>query len=126
MLILIAAINATCFLTMGHWMASWFTDADRIIELSAALLAICAAFQLFDGLQVGSASMLRGMHDTRIPAVICFISYWIIGIPAGIWLAFSFDLAARGVWWGLAIGLAVACLTLGAKMLFALRAKSLE
>ncbi len=123
-LILIAAINATCFLTLGSWLASGFTNAPNLIELTASLLAICAAFQLFDALQVGSASMLRGLHDTRIPAIVGFISYWIIGIPAGIWLAFSCGLGARGVWWGLAIGLACACFTLGARMVFALRAKS--
>ena len=60
--------------------------------------------------------MLRGMHDTRVPAIVAFISYWIIGIPAGLVLAFVFDMGALGVWWGLAIGLAMAALTLGLRM----------
>lgn len=124
LLVGIAAVNATCFLTLGHWMASWFTDAGPLVELTAALLAICAAFQLFDSLQVGSASMLRGMHITRIPALVCLVAYWLIGIPAGIWLAFSCDLGARGVWWGLAIGLAVAAVLLGGRMVTALRSQN--
>ncbi|HEX5789743.1 MAG TPA: hypothetical protein VFY13_01265, partial [Luteolibacter sp.] len=76
---------------------------------------------LFDSLQVGSASMLRGLHDSRIPAVVGFISYWIIGIPASIWLAFRCDLGAKGIWWGLAIGLMMACLTLGVRMVIKMR-----
>lgn len=123
MLVAIAAINATCFLSMGHWMASWFTDASELAELTAALLAICAAFQFFDAQQVGSASMLRGLHITRVPALVCFIAYWLIGIPAGIWLAFGMHLGARGVWWGLAIGLAVAAVLLGGRMVMALRSR---
>lgn len=116
-LVCTAAFTASCFLLLGDTMASWFTAESPLIELTASLLAICAAFQFFDAQQVGSASMLRGMHDTRIPAIVAFISYWIIGIPAGLLLAFVFDMGARGVWWGLAIGLAMAALTMGWRML---------
>lgn len=121
MLVLSAAFTASCFLLLGETMSGWFTDETPLIELTASLLAICAAFQFFDAQQVGSASMLRGMHDTRIPAIVAFISYWIIGIPAGLVLAFVFDMGARGVWWGLAIGLAMAALTLGWRMVVMMR-----
>ncbi len=111
-----AAITASCFLFLGDTMAAWFTDEAPLVELTASLVAICAAFQFFDAQQVGSASMLRGMHDTRVPAIVAFISYWIIGIPAGCLLAFGCDMGARGIWWGLAIGLAMAAITLGWRM----------
>ena len=32
--------------------------------------------------------------------------YWVIGFPTGYVLAFHFGLGARGLWWGLAAGLA--------------------
>jgi MATE family multidrug resistance protein len=32
--------------------------------------------------------------------------YWVIGFPTGYTLAFHFGLGARGLWWGLAAGLA--------------------
>ena len=112
LVIAIGMINATIFFSCGRWMASWFTSSAELIELSVTLLAICAVFQIFDGIQVGSASMLRGLHDTRIPAIIGFIAYWLVGIPLGIWLAFSRGLDAAGVWWGLAAGLFVAAATM--------------
>jgi len=115
-LILIAAINASCFIALGHWLGSCFTDSLPVIKLTAGLLTICAAFQLFDSLQVGSASMLRGMHDTRVPAFTGFLSYWIVGIPLGAWLAFTQDIGARGVWWGLAAGLGLACISMGTRL----------
>lgn len=120
-LVCTATISATCFIFFGETMASWFINESSLIELTAALLIICAAFQFFDAQQVGSASMLRGMHDTRVPALVAFVSYWVIGIPAGLIFAFSFDMGARGVWWGLAIGLAMAALTLGWRMVVMMR-----
>jgi MATE family multidrug resistance protein len=67
-------------------------------------------------LQVASAAMLRGLHDARLPALIGFVSYWLVGLPVGALLAFQVGLGARGVWWGLAAGLFVACVTLGPRL----------
>jgi len=109
-------LAATVFLVFGRWMSSLFTSAAAVIELSAALLVIVGIFQIFDGLQVASSAMLRGLHDTRLPALIGFISYWIVGLPVSAGLAFGAGLGAHGVWWGLAAGLFVACITLGPRL----------
>jgi len=47
-----------------------------------------AIFQLFDGGQVVSAGMLRGLTDVKVPTVITFIAYWLLALPIGYWLAF--------------------------------------
>ena len=105
-------LAAMVFLCLGGWMASAFTRDAEVIRLTASLLVIVGIFQIFDGLQVASSAMLRGLHDTRVPALISFVSYWIFGMPVAALLAFALHLEARGVWWGLAAGLAVACVTL--------------
>lgn len=97
-------------------MAAAFTRDTGVIRLTASLLVIVGVFQLVDGLQVASSSMLRGLHDARVPAVMGFVSYWIFGLPVAAVLAFRFELGARGVWWGLAAGLFVACITLGPRL----------
>ena len=84
--------------------------------MTAALLVIVGVFQLFDSLQVASSGMLRGLQDARVPAVIGFVSYWIVGLPISAGLAFGRHLGACGVWWGLAAGLFVACATLGPRL----------
>jgi MATE family multidrug resistance protein len=111
-----AFFGASSFLWLGTWMSRAFTDAPEVIALSASLLVIVGIFQLFDGLQVASAAMLRGLHDARLPALIGFVSYWLVGLPVGALLAFQVGLGARGVWWGLAAGLFVACVTLGPRL----------
>lgn len=108
-----AACMAGAFLLGGRAMASWFVQEPEVVSLAAALLVIVGLFQGVDGLQVASSAMLRGLRDTKIAAWMGFVSYWLIGLPTSAALAFLCGLGPRGVWWGLAAGLAVACLALG-------------
>ena len=51
-----------------------------IVQKSAKLFIIVALFQLFDSAQVIILGALRGMQDVKIPTVIVFIAYWVIGL----------------------------------------------
>jgi MATE family multidrug resistance protein len=117
LLALAYSILAACmFLVFGKFFASLFIDAPEVIQLAAGLLVIVGVFQVVDSLQVLSSAMLRGLQDARVPALMGFSAYWLVGLPVGAALAFGLDLGAKGVWWGLAVGLLVACLTLGPRL----------
>jgi multidrug resistance protein, MATE family len=45
------------------------------------LLVVAAIFQVFDGLQVIMLSALRGMADVKIPMLIAFAAYMLVGLP---------------------------------------------
>ena len=109
-------LNAAAFFFGGSYWAGQFTDNADVIALAVSLLVIVSVFQLFDSVQVASSSMLRGLHDTRIPALMGFVAYWIIGLPVAMLLSWQWQMEARGVWWGLAAGLVVACVTLGPRL----------
>jgi len=111
-----AVCTAAVFLGLGTTLASWFVEAEEVIALAAGLLVIVGLFQIVDGLQVASSAMLRGLQDTKIAAWMGFVSYWVVGLPLSYILAFSSGMGPRGVWWGLAAGLVVACLTLGLRL----------
>lgn len=111
-----ALLGAAFFLWCGKWLAAAFTQDAEVIRITASLLVIVGVFQIVDGLQVASSAMLRGLHDARVPAMMGFLSYWIFGLPVGAGLAFGLQMGARGVWWGLAAGLFVACITLGPRL----------
>jgi MATE family multidrug resistance protein len=111
-----ALLVGSLFMVFGRWIASLFTGDAEVISLSASLLVIVGVFQVVDGLQVASISMLRGLHDARMPALIGLVSYWVIGLPVSAGLAFVFGMGACGVWWGLAVGIGVACVTLGPRL----------
>lgn len=74
--------------------------------IAASLLGVAAVFQIVDGMQTIGAGCLRGLKDTRIPMLAAAFGYWGVGFPTGYVLAFHAGLGARGLWWGLAAGLA--------------------
>lgn len=107
-----AMIGATIFFFFGEFLASLYIDELPVIKLAAAIMIVVGVFQLFDSLQIGSVAMLRGLHDARMPAVMGFVAYWVIGIPIGYYLSIHLGYGAVGVWCGLASGLFVACVLL--------------
>jgi MATE family multidrug resistance protein len=89
-----------------------FTSDPRIIEIGAGLLAIAAAFQLFDGTQAVATGVLRGIGETRMPMIVNVIGHWVFGLPIGYALCFSFGWGVPGLWVGLSIGLVVTAVVL--------------
>src|SRR5581483_9930031 len=76
-----------------------------VVEASVSLLAVGAAFQLFDGIQTSVTGALRGAGDTRTPMLCHLVAYWVIGLPAGYILCFQFHRGAAGMWTGLCAAL---------------------
>lgn len=97
----------------GRTMAAWFVESKEVQDLAVQLLMVAAIFQVFDGLQVTAISILRGMQDVRIPAIVAIVAYWLLAMPMACMLAFYYQKGALGIWIGLALGLGVAafCLT---------------
>ncbi len=120
----IGAAVAICaiiaFLLVPHSLVRIFldlanADAPAVEAYAVTLLAVAAAFQLFDGLQAIASGLLRGLKDTRTPMLLAVISYWAIGLPAAWWLGISTGFGGAGIWAGLAIGLAFAAILLSAR-----------
>ena len=82
------------------------------VQIARRLIAIAAIFQVFDGMQVIAAGVLRGYRDTMVPMLLATFGYWGVGF-AGCWLlAFPLGYGPVGLWWGLALGLAVVAILL--------------
>jgi MATE family multidrug resistance protein len=91
-----------------------FSSDPRIIDIGIGLLAIAAAFQLFDGTQAVVTGALRGIAETRMPMLVNVVGHWFLGLPVGYALCFQFGWGVHGLWIGLSIGLIVAALVLTA------------
>ena len=87
-----------------------------VISFAIPLMMITALFQMVDGAQVIGISVLRGLNDTKWPALLSVGSFWGIGVIAGAIIAFYFDGGPVGLWFGLLIGLTAAALSLGWRM----------
>ena len=82
----------------GDFLPSMYIDDRAVSEVAASLLVIAALCQLSDGTQAVGIGVLRGIADTKIPMIITFVAYWIIGLPGGYLLGFTFHLGVQGVW----------------------------
>ncbi len=102
------AAMAILFAIIPGALADVFTTDPATQLMAATLIPIAAVFQVFDGTQVISSSILRGAGDTRVPMILHTLSFWAVGIPLGAYLAFGADAGAPGLWWGLTAGLAAA------------------
>lgn len=109
------------FTIFGRAIAGWFITDPAVVLLTSQLLLIAGIFQIFDGIQVVSAGVLRGFEDTKIPMFIGVLSYWLVVLPVSWVLAFFLGAGAQGVWSGFVVGLAVAAATLFARVTWRLR-----
>ena len=119
---LFMTLAAIFFWAAPRSIVSLFLDPGDAANAEAALLAvkllgIAAVFQIFDGMQVSAGGALRGMKDTRTPMLLCFISYWVIGLPASVALGYGAGWGVQGFWAGLVLGLAVAAVLLSGRFL---------
>jgi MATE family multidrug resistance protein len=94
-------------LLVGPFLDATRPGAAAVAELAAAFLFYAAIFQIADGAQVVGSSILRGLHDTRVPMLIAGLGYWGIGLPLSVVLGFRTPLAGVGIWIGLASGLGI-------------------
>jgi MATE family multidrug resistance protein len=111
------------FLFGGKTIVSWFVDSGEVQALAVQLLIVAAVFQVFDGLQVTAISMLRGMQDVRMPAIVAVVAYWFVAIPIASTLAFYYKKGALGIWIGLAVGLGIAAVCLTTRFYFKTKAR---
>lgn len=78
---------------------------DELIMLSSLFVSILGIFHFFDGSQMVLLGIFRGLKKTVIPMLLSIICFWLVGLPLALFFAFYTDLAAAGIWCGLALGL---------------------
>jgi MATE family multidrug resistance protein len=112
-LVLIALIMGSfglMFFVLRDFLPTLYINDIEVIEIAASLIIIASFFQVVDGVQVIGVGILRGLTDVKVPMVISFIAYWVIGIPVAYLLGFTFDFGAEGVWMSFVVGLSLAAL----------------
>ncbi|GLH96666.1 MATE family efflux transporter [Phytohabitans aurantiacus] len=75
--------------------------------IAGSLLVVAAILQYVDSAQNLGVGLLRGLDDTGSGFRMTLIGYWLVGLPAAALFGPVLDGGARGVWWGLFVGLAV-------------------
>lgn len=119
--LLIEAVFALIFVLTHQFLPTLYLDMNdttnmidnsEVVAIASRLLVVAALFQLSDGVQVVVLGALRGLQDVKIPTVITFFAYWIVGFPVSYYLGLYTDFKSGGIWIGLLFGLTVSAILL--------------
>ena len=112
--LILATLFAVLFLVFHQTLPTFYLDLNdmkhlmdnqNVVQIAANLLIIAALFQISDSTQVVFLGALRGLQDVKIPTLITFVAYWIVGFPISYYLGASARYGSIGIWIGLLAGL---------------------
>ncbi|GAA4811762.1 MATE family efflux transporter [Litoribaculum gwangyangense] len=119
--LLFAISFAIIFFLFNNYLPKIYVDFDdlenlldntEVVSIASKLLIAAAVFQISDSIQVLVLGALRGLQDVKIPTVITFISYWLVGFPVSWFLGKENVYGSFGIWLGLLAGLTTAAILL--------------
>ena len=119
--VILATGFALIFFIFNDYLPRLYVDFDdvenlidniEVVNIASQLLIIAAIFQISDSIQVIVLGALRGLQDVKIPTIITFISYWLIGFPLCWFLGKEDVYGSFGIWLGLLAGLSMASILL--------------
>ena len=95
-----------------------YLDNQEVVSIASKLLLVAALFQISDSAQVIFLGALRGLQDVKIPTLLTFIAYWMIGFPTSYFLGKESAYGSTGIWIGLLVGLASASIFLYLRFIY--------
>ena len=113
--------TAVIFLFAPLALARLYTDQADVLQVAVTLIPLAGVFQVFDGIQVTSIGILRGLGDTKAPMIAGLLGYWVLGLPISLLLGLQLGGGPAGLWWGLVFGLVIVALVLLTRVVRRLR-----
>lgn len=105
-------VTALVLLFAGSHVAGLYSEEPEVIALIQHFLIYAIFFQISDAIATPTQGALRGYKDVNPAFIICFVAYWVIGLPTGYLLATYTGFGAYGYWIGLITGLAIGAVLL--------------
>ena len=110
LVLLMNTLGAALMISLRNYIPMLFTEDAEVIAIASQLIVLAGLFQYADGLQAVGAAMLRGITDVKVPMMIAFVSYILIGLSVGLVCAFPLGMGASGIWIGFIFALAIAAI----------------
>uniref|UniRef100_A0A803MIJ4 Multidrug and toxic compound extrusion protein n=2 Tax=Chenopodium quinoa TaxID=63459 RepID=A0A803MIJ4_CHEQI len=84
-----------------------YSNEEEVVKYVAVMMPILAISNLLDGIQSVLSGIVRGCGRQKIGALINLGSYYIVGIPFAVLLAFVLHVGGKGLWLGIICALIV-------------------
>jgi len=114
---ILMSILSIIFIVFRYHLIRFFTADTEVLAIASKLMILLVFYQLSDGFQVLGMGILRAFTDVKHPMIVAIISYFVIALPGGYLLGFVFDFGISGVWMGLVIGLSLAAIFFGIRVI---------
>ena len=105
---MIAVVSLTCTSLLRNSWGHVFTDDRDVLALTAAVLPLLGLCELGNCPQTTGVGVLRGSARPAIGARINLGSFYFVGTPVAVALAFWFKVGFGGLWYGL-LAAQIAC-----------------
>lgn len=99
----------------ADWIAGAYARDPEVVAVAAAALVLSCLFFVVDGLQVVAAQALRAAADVWLPTAMHLVSYALIMLPLGWWLAVPMGLGVDGIVWAVIVASVVSAALLCAR-----------
>lgn len=118
----LSVISALGLIYYNSKVAAFYSDSAEVLPLIEAFLVYAAFFQLSDAIAAPIQGILRGYKDVKVTFIMALVSYWLIGLPVGYFLANYTAQGAFGYWIGFIAGLAAGAVGLALRLRYVQRA----
>lgn len=115
--VFMAIVTGLILLLFRNEIAGLYSNDPSVQELTAHFLLYALFFQLSDAIQAPIQGALRGYKDVNITFIMALVSYWVVGLPLGYYLANFTSWGPFGYWLGLITGLAVGAICLSIRLI---------
>ena len=101
----VGLFNLILLSSLRNYIPRLFTSDQAVIDLVAAVLPLCAAFQLFDALSCNCNGILRGLGRQEVGGWVQLFCYYVVALPISMGMAFGAGWKLYGLWTGVAVAL---------------------
>ncbi|WP_134683776.1 MATE family efflux transporter [Brevibacillus migulae] len=115
--LVLACVCGVGLLIFTEQVASFYTNDAHVLQLATHFLLYSILFLLSDATAAPIQGILRGYKDVTVPFIAALVSYWVIGLPLGYYMANYTAWGATGYWIGLISGLAAGAVFLFGRLL---------
>ncbi|GMF43628.1 unnamed protein product [Phytophthora fragariaefolia] len=105
----LSAVIAVIIIATRYYIPEIFINDALSIGLAGHALLFLMPYQMCDAINAVMQGVFRGTGRLMLGAYINLFAYFVIGLPAGVYLAFRMDLGVEGMWLGLTVGIFFGC-----------------
>ncbi|KAI7755108.1 hypothetical protein M8C21_025978 [Ambrosia artemisiifolia] len=105
--LVISLICAIVLLALRHVISYAFTEGETVANAVSELTPLLAISIILNGIQPVLSGVAVGCGWQAFVAYVNVGCYYVVGVPLGAFLAFKFNLGAKGIWLGMIAGTAL-------------------